>query len=135
MEPTRLVLFPSSRRRPTDMAEIKRVVSKVGSTVLVRLPSYGWGIITVRNEVAKVMFLHMSVILSTGGCLPQCMLGYHPPPPQKQAPLPQEQTSPRSRGADPPRRLLLWTVRILLVCILVDYHVPMDRTTWSSSIL
>ena len=26
-------------------------------------------IITVRNEVAKVMFLHVSVILSTGGCL------------------------------------------------------------------
>ena len=25
------------------------------------------------------MFLHLSVILSTGGCLPQCMLGYiHP---------------------------------------------------------
>ena len=26
------------------------------------------------------MFLHLSVILSTGGCLPQCMLGYHNPP-------------------------------------------------------
>ena len=26
----------------------------------------------------KVMFLHLSVILSTGGCLPQCMLGYKP---------------------------------------------------------
>ena len=24
------------------------------------------------------MFLHLSVILSTGGCLPQCMLGYTP---------------------------------------------------------
>ena len=33
------------------------------------------------------MFLHASVILSTGGCLPQCMLGYHHPP-----------------GADPPSR-------------------------------
>ena len=26
----------------------------------------------------NVMFLHLSVILSTGGCLPQCMLGYKP---------------------------------------------------------
>ena len=26
--------------------------------------------ITIRNEVAKVMFLHLSVILFTGGCLP-----------------------------------------------------------------
>ena len=32
------------------------------------------GIFTVRNEVAKVMFLHLSVILSTGGgvCLSAC---------------------------------------------------------------
>ena len=26
--------------------------------------------ITIRNEVAKAMFLHLSVILFTGGCLP-----------------------------------------------------------------
>ena len=32
-------------------------------------------IITGRNEVvAKVMFLQVSVILLTGGCLPQCMM-------------------------------------------------------------
>ena len=37
-------------------------------------------IITGRNEVvAKVIFLHLSVILFTGGGLPQCMLGYCPP--------------------------------------------------------
>ena len=57
------------------------------------------------NEVAERLFLHLSVILSTGvggGCLPQCMLGYtHPPPP-------------------PSRRLLLRTVRIPLECILVN---------------
>ena len=35
-------------------------------------PQRSWG---------KVMFLHESVILFTGGCLPQCMLRYHPPPP------------------------------------------------------
>ena len=31
------------------------------------------------NEVrGKVMFLYLSVILFTGGCLPHCMLGYTP---------------------------------------------------------
>ena len=73
-------------------------------------------IITSRNEVvAKVTFLHLSAILFTGGgCLPQCMLGYHPPgsrhpqsrhppgaDPPEQTPLgadtPQGQTPPRSR--------------------------------------
>ena len=69
-------------------------------------------IFTGRNEVvAKVMFLQASVVLSTGGCVPQCMLGYHTPPPQSRHPpgadtpgsryphpLPPEQTPP---GADP----------------------------------
>ena len=32
-----------------------------------------------QRSCGKVMFLHLSVILSTGGCLPQCMLGYTPP--------------------------------------------------------
>ena len=36
---------------------------------------YVW-LFTVRNEVAKVMFLHLSVCPQEG--LPQCMLGYHP---------------------------------------------------------
>ena len=73
--------------------------------VLVSL--FNW-VITGRNEVvAKVVFLLMSVILLTGGCLPQCMLGYHPPweqtPPGSRPPW--EQTNPRSRhlpGADNP---------------------------------
>ena len=51
-------------------------------------------IFTGRNEVlAKVIFLHLSVILSTGGGgLPQCMLGC-PPPPAGRAP-PGRQTPP-----------------------------------------
>ena len=53
-------------------------------------------IFTVRNEVAKVMFF-TGVCLSTGGCLPQCMLGYHPLP---GADTPPEQTPP---GADTPQ--------------------------------
>ena len=59
-------------------------------------------IFTGRNEVvAKVIFLHLFVILFTGGgCLPQCMLGY---PPREQTPRsrhPPEQTLP---GADTPQ--------------------------------
>ena len=58
--------------------------------------------ITGRNEVvAKVIFLHLFVILSTGG-LPQCMLGYHPPRSRHTHPSPGsrppwEQTPSRSR--------------------------------------
>ena len=59
-------------------------------------------IITVRNEVAKVMFLHLSVSHSVhrgeGGGLPQCMLGYHPlgaDTPRTRHPL--EQTPPGTR--------------------------------------
>ena len=38
--------------------------------------------ITVRNEVAKVMFLQVCVCpRGGGGGLPQCMLGYQPPGP------------------------------------------------------
>ena len=32
-----------------------------------------------KRSCGMVMFLHLSVILSTGGCLPQCMAGYTPP--------------------------------------------------------
>ena len=53
-------------------------------------PQRSWG---------KVMFSQACVILFTRGCLPQCMLGYHPPPgadtPQSRPPT--EQTPPRSR--------------------------------------
>ena len=51
-------------------------------------PQRNWG---------KVMFLQVSVILLTGGCLPQCMLGYTTPPRSRH---PADQTPPRS---DTPR--------------------------------
>ena len=60
---------------------------------------------TVRNEVAKVKFLHLSVSNSVHrGCLPQCMLGYHPPgpgtpPPQSRHP---QSRPPRSRPLQGP---------------------------------
>ena len=59
-------------------------------------------LVTGRNEVvAKVIFLHLSVIHSVHrGGLPQCMLGYHPPdqaePPG--ADTPQSRHPPRSRA-------------------------------------
>ena len=59
-----------------------------------------------QRVVAKVIFLHLSVILFTGGGLPQCMVGYLP----EQTPPSREQTPPLSRhppkqtppGADSP---------------------------------
>ena len=52
-------------------------------------------IITGRNEVvAKVMFLQVCVCPQGGGCLPQCMLGYHPP---DQADPPGPGRPPRTR--------------------------------------
>ena len=99
-------------------------------------------IFTGRNEVvAKVIFLHLSVIHSVHrGGLPQCMLGYHHPPPPGSRP-PWEQTPPHPRDQNPqdqtpleqtpppdqtpaPGSRLQHTVnerpvRILLECILV----------------
>ena len=74
------------------------------------------GFITVRNEVAKVMFLYVSVILSTGGSvLSAC---WDTTPSQEQTP-PEAEPPPPRRSSPPPGRLLLRTVRILLECILV----------------
>ena len=94
--------------------------------------------VTVRNEVAKVMFLHLSVILFTGG-LPQCMLGCHHPPSGTRHTLP---PTPRTMHPHPPgtmhtppgpctspRQLLLRMVRILLECILVSNNC-LDRVLW-----
>ena len=62
-------------------------------------------LITGRNEVvAKVMVLLVSVILLTqGGCLPQCILGWHFPPQcrQPQSRPPQSRHPP---GADQPEQ-------------------------------
>ena len=74
---------------------------------------------TGRNEVvAKVMILLVCVILFTGEGLPQCMLGYHPLPPEggthpgKEAPPGRKHPPPRHTVNERP-------VRILLECILV----------------
>ena len=79
---------------------------------MANLDHFNGRLFTVRNEVAKVKFLHLSVSNSVHrGCLPQCMLGYHPPgpgtPPEQTPPeqTPPEQTPPRARhplGQAPP---------------------------------
>ena len=96
----------------------------------------GQNIITGRNEVvAKVIFLHLSVILFTGGGVSASVHAGIPPPPGSRPPW--EQTPPGSRhppGADPPgsrhppRSRLQHTVyerpvRILLECILVSKNI------------
>ena len=61
------------------------------------------GLVTGRNEfVAKVIFLHLSVILFTGGGdLLECMLGRRHPP-GKEAPLPRKKAPPTRKEALPP---------------------------------
>ena len=84
-------------------------------------------LVTSRNEVvAKVIFLHLSVILFTGGaCLRQPPFRKQTPPGSRQPP--QEQTPPPPRSDTPPSRpppgsrlqhtVNEWPVRILLECI------------------
>ena len=74
-----------------------------------------------QRSSGKVMFLQVSVILLTGGCLPQCMLRCHTPPPpgsrhppEADTPPPQKHTPPRSRPpleADPPPHKACWEIR------------------------
>ena len=87
------------------------------------------GIFTGRNEVVvKVIFLHLFVILFTGGvCLSACwdttpLPGADTPPEQ----TPPEQTTPGADTTPPPGSRLRHTVnerpvRILLECILGSY--------------
>ena len=89
--------------------------------ISLRIEKSHFCIFTGRNEVvAKVIFLHLSVIYSVhrGGGLPQCMLGYqdaappgadtppesrHPPEqtPHPRADTPQEQTPPLGLSTPP----------------------------------
>ena len=87
-------------------------------------PQRSWG---------KVIFSQVSVILFTGG-LPQCMLGYHPPPPTPgpgRHPLdqvppgtrhPQDQTPPDPQDQASPleQSILGDTVNERAVCILLE---------------
>ena len=70
-------------------------------------------IITIRNEVAKVMFYTCLSFCPTGGSA--SVHAGIPPPPMSRPP---RSRPPLSRP--PPKQLLLRTVRILLECILVQ---------------
>ena len=88
-----------------------------------------------QTKFAKVMLLHLSVILVTGGCLPQCMLGYTPPEQtprgSRQPPRSRHSLTPQSRHTPqeqtPPPQCMLGdkgnkrAVHILLECILVNH--------------
>ena len=103
---------------------------------IMKLRMVGFSIFTVRKRsYGEVMFYScLSVILFTGGCLPQCMLGYTPPSrhlpgqtPPRQTPLDRHPLGRHRSRADTPhadtplpsRRPLQWTVPILLECFLV----------------
>ena len=84
---------PRSRHPPRTRQPPKQLVLR---TVHILLECI---LVTGHNEVvAKVIFLHLFVILFTRGCLPQCMLGWHTPSGSRH---PQEQTPPK--GRHPPR--------------------------------
>ena len=75
----------------------------------------------------KVIFSQASVILLTGGGgLPQCMLGYHPTPRTRDQVPPPRSRPPGSRHTPPPAQSMLGdtvnarAVRILLECNLVS---------------
>ena len=74
--------------------------------------------ITVRNEVAKVMFLHLSVCPRGGGGSASVHAGIPHSPPRSRHP-PGGRHPAGSRHPPSSRRLRLRTVRIVLECILV----------------
>ena len=74
-----------------------KCINNLSNTVYYYRPQRSWG---------KVIFSQASMILFMGG-LPQCMLGYHPPPDQA--------------GTSPPEQSILGdTVNERAVCILLE---------------
>ena len=68
---TVIVVFLNDKKLRKKIPNIF-IIHQVGSTVVQLLPP--------ANEVwGKAMFLHLSVILFTGGCKLHCMLGYTDP--------------------------------------------------------
>ena len=91
-----------------------------GKSIVLALTSiYFYSVITVRNEVAKVMFLQASVCPQGGGgwCLPQCMLGCHPLP-GADTPTPEETPPPRADGHCCGRYASYWNAFLLWICFL-----------------
>ena len=69
-----------------------------------------------QRSCAKVIFLHVSVILSTAGGSAPLHAGVYSPRPKADTPLDQKQTPPWDTVNERP-------VRILLECILVYYNI------------
>ena len=83
-----------------------------------------------QRNCGKVMFLHLSVILFTGGV--SRTTPWVGTPPGRHT-IPQADT-PLGRHLPPPRRPPQWMVRILLECILV-FLLPFETPKVKSSIL
>ena len=76
---------------PASFTHTVKVIIFANDTFDLYRPQRSWG---------KVMFSQACVILFTGGCLPQCMLGYYTPLGNRHPP--QSRHSPQSRH--PPSR-------------------------------
>ena len=80
-----------------------------------------------QRRCGKVMFLHLSVILFTKGVSGHLPAQADTSPPGRHPPgrhTPRADTPPGQ--TPPPARLLQWTIRIILECILVASNVPID---------
>ena len=76
-----MLLGPSNSRSDTDVVFVRWLcaVGVIGGYKGTCTPSR-IHFYHPQRSCGKVKFLHLSVILFTGGCLPQCMLGYTQPP-------------------------------------------------------
>ena len=81
---------------PASFTHTVKVIIFANDTFDLYRPQRSWG---------KVMFSQACVILFTGGCLPQCMLGYHTLP---GADTPWEQTHPPVADTPSGSRHPLW---------------------------
>ena len=104
--------FVERHRRQTRQTDPEIVHLKIVHLIIV-----GYSLIrliTVRNVVAARLCFHRRLwFCSQGWVSAPVHAGIHPPGQTPQADMPRADTPPHSR------RLLLWTVRILLECILV----------------
>ena len=80
---------------------------------------YHFFVFTARKRSLRRLCFYtcLSVILFTGGCLPQCMLGYTPPPrpeadtPWDQRQIPSGSRHPLPRSRHPPLHSACWEIR------------------------
>ena len=90
------------------------IIERVYLPIWSRILKYFRNFYRPQRSWSQVMFLHVSVILLTGGwCLPQLHAGIHPPPGrhQEDTPSPQEHTKKTPPQEDAPRSSACWEKR------------------------